>query len=283
MKVERVFRIAPSIVRMILKERPTVTNVVEGYLRPTPERTQFVRLEASGCHLLLQRLGDQERTEERTKLPTEQAEALLDVSDGRVGYRRTHIRLDHNQDAILDRFEQPDGLDLVTVEFDDQHQADRFSIPGWFGPEVTRENHFRRATLATVGAPIIEEVEVNNAAVIALIDTLESAPRYQSSVSSLSLGPNALSRSENSDKLPPVRDQPVLRLPSRVRLPQVGAAALDPRVTEVLDGVAKALESATIEQGTDAPPDDADAHVEIKRASSPAGKMFARSRAISRA
>jgi hypothetical protein len=119
MKVERVFRIAPSIVRMILKERPTMTNVVEGYLRPTPERTQFVRLEASGCHLLLQRLGDQERTEERTKLPTEQAEALLDVSDGRVGYRRTHIRIDNNQDAILDRFEQPDGLDLVTVEFDD--------------------------------------------------------------------------------------------------------------------------------------------------------------------
>src|SRR5215207_8389498 len=91
MKIERFFRVAPSIVRMILKEHLTATYVVEGYLRSTPERTQLVRLEPNGCHLLLQRLGDQKRTEERTKLPTDQAEALLDVSGGRVGYRRTLV------------------------------------------------------------------------------------------------------------------------------------------------------------------------------------------------
>src|SRR5215204_6148126 len=123
MKIERLFRVAPSIVRMILKERLTATYVVEGYLRSTPERTQLVRLEPNGCHLLLQRLGDQKRTEERTKLPTEQAEALLDVSGGRVGYRRTLVRVDNERDANLDRFEQPAGLELVTVEFDDERQA----------------------------------------------------------------------------------------------------------------------------------------------------------------
>src|SRR5215217_3497416 len=82
MKFERVFRIAPSIVRVLLKERPATTNVVEGYLPERRERTQFIRLEANGCHLLLQRTGDQEKTEERTKLPIEQAEALLDASTG---------------------------------------------------------------------------------------------------------------------------------------------------------------------------------------------------------
>ena len=42
--------------------------------------------------------------------------ALLDVSGGRVGYRRTLVRVDNERDANLDRFEQPAGLDLVTVE-----------------------------------------------------------------------------------------------------------------------------------------------------------------------
>ena len=130
MKFERVFRIAPAIVRVLLKDRPATTNVVEGYLPPTPERTQFIRLEANGCHLLLQRSGDQARSEERTKLPIEQAEALLDVSQGRVGYRRTQVRIDGDHVALVDRFEQPTGVDLVTVEFDDEHEAEEFSVPG---------------------------------------------------------------------------------------------------------------------------------------------------------
>ena len=129
MKIERLFRVAPSIVRMILKERLTATYVVEGYLRSTPERAQLVRLEPSGCHLLLQRLVDPGRTEERTKLPTEQAEALLDVSGGRVGYRRTLVRVDDERDANLDRFEQPAGVDLVTVAKQLISLSPRGSVP----------------------------------------------------------------------------------------------------------------------------------------------------------
>jgi CYTH domain-containing protein len=262
MKIERLFRVAPSIVRMILKERLTATYVVEGYLQSTPERAQLVRLEPSGCHLLLQRLGDQERTEERTKLPTEQAEALLDVSGGRVGYRRTLVRVDNERDANLDRFEQPAGLDLVTVEFDDERQAADFSVPAWFGPEVTNEDHFRKSTLAVAGAPTIEEVEVNNAAVIALVEALESAPRLKSR-STANLGVASLSASDDADRTQPVRLPPVLRLPLPAKLPEVGVAELDPRVTEVLDGVAKALEHAPTQQhGV-----SAETHVDIRRAS----------------
>ena len=263
MKIERLFRVAPSIVRMILKERLTATYVVEGYLRSTPERAQLVRLEPSGCHLLLQRFGDQERTEERTKLPTEQAEALLDVSGGRVGYSRTLVRVDNERDANLDRFEQPAGLDLVTVEFDDERQAADFSVPAWFGPEVTNEDHFRKSTLAAAGAPTFEEVEVNNAAVIALVEALESAPRLKSR-STANLGVASLSASDDADRTQPVRLPPVLRLPLPAKLPEVGVAKLDPRVTEVLDGVAKALERAPIQQDGDF---SAETHVKIRRAS----------------
>jgi CYTH domain-containing protein len=261
MKIERLFRVAPSIVRMILKERLTATYVVEGYLRSTPERTQLVRLEPNGCHLLLQRLGDQKRTEERTKLPTEQAEALLDVSGGRVGYRRTLVRVDNERDANLDRFEQPAGLDLVTVEFDDERQAADFSVPAWFGPEVTNEDHFRKSTLAVAGAPTIDEVEVNNAAVIALVEALESAPRLKSR--SANLGVASLSASDHADRTQAVRIPPV-RLPVPAKLHDIGVAELDPRVTKVLDGVAKALDRAPIEQDGDF---SAEAQVGIRRAS----------------
>jgi CYTH domain-containing protein len=271
MKFQRVFRIAPSLVRVLLKDRPATTNVVEGYLPPRPERTQFIRLEASGAHLLLQRTGDQARSEERTKLPIEQAEALLDASQGRVGYRRMQVRVDDDRFALLDRFEQPTGLDLVTVEFDDEHEAKEFSVPGWFGPEVTQDDQFRKPKLAIAGAPVIDEVEVNNAAVVALMDTLESTPRHQSG-SSAGLNSKSFSSADNVDQTQPT---PVLRLPPRVRgIPEVGAAALDPRVTEVLDGVAKALERAPMEEAADSTPAEPHAPVEIKRA--PRSKVFGR-------
>jgi CYTH domain-containing protein len=274
-KYERIFRIAPSIVRLLLKDRPATTNV-EGYLPPRPERTQFVRLEASGCHLLLQKTGGEERSEERTKLPVEQAEALLDASQGRVGYRRTQVRLDSDHVAFLDRFEQPAGLDLVTVEFDDMGRAEDFPLPGWFGPEVSRDGQFRKPNLAISGAPVINEVEVNNAAVIAVIDTLESAPRYPAGLSA-SASSRSFSAADNPEHTQPTAAHPVLHLPPRVRaLPQV-PAALDPRVTDVLDGVAKALEGAPMEEAPERTRDEAPAPVEIKRAPSRAiGKVFRR-------
>jgi CYTH domain-containing protein len=279
MKFERVFRISPSIVRVLLKDRPTTTNVVEGYLQSTPERTQFIRLEATGCQLILQRSGDQERNEEHTKLPTRQAEALLDVSQGRVGYRRTQFRIDGDHVALLARFEQPVGLDLVTVEFDDRHQAEEFSPLGWFGPEVTQDGQFRKSKLAVAGAPVINEVEVNNAAVIALIDMLESAPRHQSG-SSASPSLKSISTAESLDRTQPMSTHSVLRLPPRVRrLPDVEAAALDPRVTDLVDEVAKALERAPIEGASDTTPDEDSP--EIRRAASrrPFAKVFGGSKA----
>ena len=87
MKIERVFRISPALVRVILRDRPVSTNVVEGYLPRAPGKTQFVRLEPAGSHLVLQASTDGGTVEERTKIPTAQAEALLQVSEGKIGYR----------------------------------------------------------------------------------------------------------------------------------------------------------------------------------------------------
>jgi hypothetical protein len=107
MKIERVFRISPALVRVILRDRPVSTNVVEGYLPRPRGKTQFVRLEAAGSHLVLQVSSDGGTFEEQTKIPTAQAEALLQVSEGKIGYRRSQLRIGIEVDATLDRFEQP--------------------------------------------------------------------------------------------------------------------------------------------------------------------------------
>jgi CYTH domain-containing protein len=175
MKTERMFLIAPSLVRLILKERLVSKQVVEGYLAPASERTHFVRLEPSGCNLVLQSWSAEGASEQRTKVPSTQAEALLEVCPGKVTYRRTHIRLAPGAEALLDRFEEPDALDLVAVEFEHPAEAEAFAPPGWFGPEVTQDPSYQKAAIALSGMPRADAVEVTNASVIALIETLEAS------------------------------------------------------------------------------------------------------------
>src|SRR5829696_2000298 len=175
MKTERMFLIAPSLVRLILKERLVSKQVVEGYLAPASERTHFVRLEPSGCNLVLQSWRAEGASEQRTKVPSTQAEALLEVCPGKVTYRRTHIRLAPGAEALLDRFEEPDALDLVAVEFEHPAEAEVFAPPGWFGPEVTQDPSYQKAAIALSGMPRADAVEVTNASVIALIETLEAS------------------------------------------------------------------------------------------------------------
>jgi hypothetical protein len=97
--------------------------------------------------------------------------------------------------------------------------------------------------------------------VIALVEALESAPRLKSR--SANLGVASLSASDHADRTQAVRIPPV-RLSVPAKLHDIGVAELDPRVTEVLDGVAKALDRAPIQQDGDF---SAEAEVGITRAS----------------
>jgi CYTH domain-containing protein len=237
-KTERRFLIAPSLVRLILKERFIVRNVVEGYFAPLPNRTHFVRVEPGGsCNIVLQTFGPDGPVEERTKISPSQAEALLDVCAGQTAYRRTHVRIAPGLDAFLDRFEQPAALDLLAVEFDDPASADEFSPPGWFGPEVTGDAAHKRSAMAVDGVPKTETVEVDNASVIALVDTLERhAQRAHAGLNGENgearIGAMPIHHAENG--------RPVIPFVTPARLqPAPG----DARIDEVLAGLSEALES----------------------------------------
>jgi CYTH domain-containing protein len=256
MKIERRFLIAPSLVRLILKERFIVKTVVEGYFQPSPHRTHFVRVEpGNGSSMVLQTFGGDGPVEERTKISPAQAEALLDVCSGRIAYRRTHVRIASGGDALLDRIEHPAALDLLAVEFDDGASAAEFSPPGWFGPEVTADPAYERASLAVNGIPQARPVEVDNASVIALVDTLERHAVQQRPHAEPAAPHHAEPRAEHV--------RPVIAFSERAqavagngRHHPEAAQAGDGRIDEVLAGLSEALES------TGAPAGEAEDHAQ---------------------
>jgi CYTH domain-containing protein len=239
MKTERRFLIAPSLVRLILRERFIVKTVVEGYFAPTPNRTHFVRVEpGAGSNIVLQTFGEPDGpVEERTKISQSQAEALLDVCAGQIAYRRTHVRIAAGLDAFLDRLEHPGALDLLAVEFDDPASAEAFEAPGWFGPEVTGDPAYRRAALAVEGLPAAVTIEVDNAAVIALVDTLEGHAAQRLTNGDAAHEPRPVHQEMRAEN-----GRPVIPFAERAQAPRP-ARVPDARIDEVLAGLSEVLES----------------------------------------
>src|SRR4051812_18367298 len=172
---QRRFLIASSVARLIRKERGVVGQVVEGYFPAHPDRDLFVSLEPDACYLVLTPTCEDARPEQRTPIPQAQAEALLALCAGQVTFACTILRLRGGPEALLQRFVMPEPLDLLSLEFADQHDADSFIAPAWLGPEVTRNPAYDRASLARVGLPIPEELPLSNTALQELLDTLEEA------------------------------------------------------------------------------------------------------------
>jgi hypothetical protein len=65
-------------------------------------------------------------------------------------------------------------LDLVSVEFDRDEHARDFQPLDWFGPEVTDEPVYQSRSLALAGLPETPEVDLADAALNSLLDTLEN-------------------------------------------------------------------------------------------------------------
>lgn len=173
MTTVRRFLVAPSLARLVRKERGSV-RVMEGYFPTQSGRNSHVQVEGTQCHLVLVTpAADGRAAEERTEVPRAHADALLDVCGGKAVYDRTRVALGGGREAVLDRFTQPGPLDLISVEFDQEQAASTFYAPGWFGPEVTVEPAFDRRAMALEGLPQAPDVPLSNAALDSLLDNLE--------------------------------------------------------------------------------------------------------------
>lgn len=175
MSTVRRFLVAPSLVRLIRKERGGA-RITEGHFAPQGGRSSFVRVDGQQCQLVLVNKGpDGIPVEERTDVPRAHGDALLDVCPGKAAYDRTTLSVGGREIAI-DRYVTPGSLDLISVTFDTDGDAAGFHAPSWFGREVSGEPAFERQSLAIQGVPAQEEVPLSNAALDAVLDLIE--PRF---------------------------------------------------------------------------------------------------------
>lgn len=176
MTTERRFLIPSSIARLIQKDQGTGVRVAEGHFSSNVGRSQFVRLDAEGCHLvLLTRGAEGTSAQERTEIPRSQAEALLDVCAGKIAYDRSDLRLLPGSEVLLYRIIMtPRRVDLATVILD-EGSSRQFDPPAWFGLEVTDDPAYENHSIAVNGLPEAEDLALSNAALEALLDAIEQA------------------------------------------------------------------------------------------------------------
>ena len=166
MGTQRLFIIAPSLARLIGKEREG-ERVVEGYFPDQPQRSTYVRIEEVRGRLIL----EAGTSEEQADLPPAHAEALLAVSQGQVEYVCTSLSIGSHEIQVL-HFVRPSPFDLVAIANATKGGQDLPPLP-WFGLEVSAEPAYQRRRLALDGAPEAPEVDVSNAALNSLLDLLE--------------------------------------------------------------------------------------------------------------
>jgi hypothetical protein len=166
--MQRLFIIAPSVARLIRKEREG-ERVIEGYFPDHAHRRTFVQITETGSSLILE-AGDG-TSEERADLPLAHAQALLAVSQGQVEYVRNRLSIGSHEIQAL-HVVRPGPFDLVAIANAPEDRQDVPPLP-WFGPEVSAEPAYQRRRLALHDAPEAPEVEFTNAALNSLFDLLE--------------------------------------------------------------------------------------------------------------
>jgi CYTH domain-containing protein len=175
MSTIRRFLVAPSLVRLIRKERGGA-RITEGHFAAQGGRSSYVRVDGQVCQLVLVNKGpDGIPAEERTDVPRAHGDALLDVCPGKAAYDRTVLTIG-GREVTIDRYVTPGNLDLISVAFDNDGDAAGFQAPNWFGREVSSEPAFERQALAIQGVPAAEEVPLSNAALDTVLDLIE--PRF---------------------------------------------------------------------------------------------------------
>ena len=209
------------------------TNAVEGYIPARPERDHFISIEPGHCFLVLAPTSETAGVEERTEIPRAQADALLPVCAGKVGVEGTSVRLQGGKEAVLQRCVVPGSLDLLSVEFEDDADANGFAAPAWVGPEVTQDAAYDRGAMARFGMPEPEALPLADAMLDELLDTLEES-RLAAQLGGTQGARTALSRSQDEGRgaapeAPPQADQ------------RQGSPDEEARRTSLMAGLAEAL------------------------------------------
>jgi adenylate cyclase len=148
-EIERKFR-----VREVPDAPGQGTRLRQAYLALDGDVEVRVR-DQGGTHGLTVKGGrGMQRTEVEVAIGPDEFDELWDLApDRRIDKTRHRITVgDHT--AEVDVYEGPlHGLVVVEVEFADRDAAEAFDPPSWFGEEVTGDDRWSNAGLATSGPP----------------------------------------------------------------------------------------------------------------------------------
>ena len=179
MVTSRRYLIASSLARLIRKERGG-NRVTEGHFPNQADRSSFVVVEGDKGSLVLLHSGPNGPIEERTEVPRAHAEALLDVTPGKLDYLLTHLTVGTRDIQIL-RFVTPGPLDLISRLVRERRRGEGFPPPVLVRPgRDDGSRSIRTGPSPWKGAPQAPDVPMSNAALNSLLDTLENryaAPR----------------------------------------------------------------------------------------------------------
>ena len=134
---------------------PEPDAIAQGYLTTSPVSVRVRRINDDRHVLTLKGGSGRSRTEIERDLDADEFDALWALAtELRITKRRHRIDLGNGLTAELDLFDgELDGRRLVEVEFDDDHAAESFAPPDWFGREVTEDGRYTNASLARNGWP----------------------------------------------------------------------------------------------------------------------------------
>lgn len=148
--------------KFLLDRLPSTTETVEptridqGYLAVTEDLEVRVRAR-NGRHLLTVKGGrGVVRREVTIPISAEQFDELWALTGGRrIRKQRWVLPAEDGGVAIeVDRFtDDLDGLLIAEVEFETEDDSRAFTPPAWFGREVTDDDRYRNAALATGPRP----------------------------------------------------------------------------------------------------------------------------------
>ena len=123
----RRYLIASSLARLIRKERGG-NRITEGHFPNQADRSSFVIVDGDKGSLVLVHAGPTGPTEERTEVPRAHAEALLDVTPGKIDYLLTNLTVG-TRDVQIARFVTPGPFDMIAVSFESEEEALRALSP----------------------------------------------------------------------------------------------------------------------------------------------------------
>lgn len=138
-------------------ERYPAARIDQGYLAVSGDGTE-VRIRRSNTRttLTVKSGRGRVRTEEELDIDPERFERLWPLTESRrLEKTRYELPADSDLTVELDIYAGPlAGLATAEVEFPSEAEADAFSAPEWFGPEITDDGRYSNHQLAVEGLPV---------------------------------------------------------------------------------------------------------------------------------